>query len=89
MVKDCTEQHQVLGMAGVWGGLGANQELIRPFLSIRVIPVGGKLNGGSEAVLVTVVQKQGEPEGSASSFPFPMGLLVAFHALGSKVLRLS
>lgn len=45
MVKDCMEQAQVLGMAGVWGIWGANQKLIRPFLFIRVIPVVDKLNG--------------------------------------------
>lgn len=73
----------------MWGGLGESQELIRPFLSIRAIPVVGKLNGGAETVLITMVQKQDKPEGSASSFPFPMGSLVAFHFLGSQVLRLS
>lgn len=57
MVKDCMEGAQVLGTAGVWGGLGVNQELIRPFLSVRVIPMVGSLNGGAEAVLVTVVQQ--------------------------------
>lgn len=57
MVKDCMEQTQVLGMAGVWGIWGVNQELIRSFLSLRVIPVVGKLNEGAEVVLVTVVQK--------------------------------
>lgn len=51
------EQARVLGMAGVWGIWGANQELLRPFLSIRVIPVVGKLSGGAEVVLVIVVQK--------------------------------
>lgn len=89
MVKDCMEQAQVLGTAGVWGGLGVNQELIRPFLSVRVIPMVGSLNGGAEAILVTVVQQQDKPEGSASSFPFPMGSLAAFRALRSEVLRLS
>lgn len=51
------EQDQVLGMTGMWEIWGANQEVIRPFLSIRVIPVVGKLNGEAEAVLVIVVQK--------------------------------
>lgn len=55
MVKDCMEDAQVAGMAGVWGGLGANQELIRSFLSIRVIPVVGKSHGGADPLLVTMV----------------------------------
>lgn len=87
MVKDCMEDAQVAGMAGVWGGLGANQELIRSSLSIRVIPVVGKLHGGADLPWITMVQNQDKPEGSASSFLFPVGLFVAFHALGSEVLR--